>query len=548
MRRLVVTLIVLGACSGRGPQRVGAQPSWRGGTHTNQVAGPVTFAPASEPVMRYNEPPQAAPHTALGHAVTAAVKDAATRAGLHAPVPDARLFRACTELAEVVPDEGLTGYRTLVEFALQRNGIIEPSSYLFVMWGEINSPQLIVERLQPRLAEFLSDRASARLGVGAAKRKADGSGVVVFALQSTGVSTSPIPREVEVGGSVMIDAVVDSRYHDPEVYVTYDDGGTQQLELKAGRPGSFTSQVACATHKGRQQIEITANGAAGPAVLANFPLWCGEKPPASVTVDPEPDDALKATSEGAEHRLLASVNRDRAAAGLPMLLWDDRIAAVARHHSEDMHRTHVVAHISRTTGSAVDRVQAVKIRPALVLENVAMAYSIAQAHQALMNSPGHRINIMWPATTHIGIGVVLGEKISGWREIFITQVFTRVTPTIDRRKAIAMVWQKLVAVRPMFLHKPALAARAQQLADALAAGETVGQAHRRLDQIEEISRSQLITSKITVTADLDVLGGSDLLGDSAADDVGIGIAQGSHPEIGDNAIWIVLQLMNDRSP
>jgi len=57
MRRLVVTLIVLGACSGRGPQRVGAQPSWRGGMHTSQAAGPVTFAPASEPAIRYNEPP-----------------------------------------------------------------------------------------------------------------------------------------------------------------------------------------------------------------------------------------------------------------------------------------------------------------------------------------------------------------------------------------------------------------------------------------------------------------------------------------------------------
>src|SRR5512144_1563844 len=102
MRHLGVTWIVLAACSGGGPQLVGAQPSWRGGTHTNQVSGPVTFAPASEPVVRYNEPPQAAPHTVLNDAVTAAVRDAATRAGLHVPVPDARLFRACTELAEIV--------------------------------------------------------------------------------------------------------------------------------------------------------------------------------------------------------------------------------------------------------------------------------------------------------------------------------------------------------------------------------------------------------------------------------------------------------------
>jgi len=66
MRCLVVTMFVLGACSGTGPQFIGAQPSWRGGTTaTTQASAPVTFAPASEPAMHYNEPLQAAPHTPL---------------------------------------------------------------------------------------------------------------------------------------------------------------------------------------------------------------------------------------------------------------------------------------------------------------------------------------------------------------------------------------------------------------------------------------------------------------------------------------------------
>jgi hypothetical protein len=41
-------------------------------------------------------------------------------------------------------------------------------------------------------------------------------------------------------------------------------------------------------------------------------------------------------------------------------------------------------------------------------------------------------------------------------------------------------------------------------------------------------------------ADLETLDGKALLGDSIVDEVGIGIAQGSHPEIGEGAIWIVL--------
>lgn len=39
-------------------------------------------------------------------------------------------------------------------------------------------------------------------------------------------------------------------------------------------------------------------------------------------------------------------------------------------------------------------------------ENVAFAGSVAQAHEALMNSKSHRDNILLPAYTHVGVGVV----------------------------------------------------------------------------------------------------------------------------------------------
>ena len=68
-------------------------------------------------------------------------------------------------------------------------------------------------------------------------------------------------------------------------------------------------------------------------MLANFPVWCASAPPASVTVDPRHDDVAVTSPVDAEHRLLADVNRDRLAAGLPALLWDDRLAEVARGHS-----------------------------------------------------------------------------------------------------------------------------------------------------------------------------------------------------------------------
>ncbi len=359
MRWLLALLLV--ACTGKGPQQVGTQPSWRtsGGSdsagHTGvtaEVMRPVVFAPASSAATRYNEPVVAPPDTPLGNQVLAAVRDAATSSHLPPPIADARLFRACNELAAVVPEEGVVGY-SLVEFALQRNGIIEPSPHLLVVWGDISQPQLIVDQLKPKLAEIFADGATARVGIGAVQRAPDGTGAVVFALQGSGVATNPIARSAPAYGHFPIDAVVDAKFHDPEVFVTHDDGATERLALRAGRANAFSSTVECGNHAGKQQVEITASDTAGSTVLANFPVWCASEPPGSMTLEPSDDSVVVAPAD-AERRLLALINRDRMVAHLPALAWDERVADVARAHSEEMRRTKIVAHISPTTGSASD--------------------------------------------------------------------------------------------------------------------------------------------------------------------------------------------------
>ncbi len=545
MKRATVVVLAIVACSGSSaPQRVGTQPSWR---HDPTVAtvGPVTFAPASEAVTRYNEPLQAPPHTPLGDAVQVAIKAAADQAHTPMPAADARLSRACAELAQIVPEEGVVGY-SLVEFALQRNGIIEPSPHLLVVWADVDQPDPIVDQLRPRLAEILGDGATARFGVGAVKRSADGSGAVVFALQGSAVSTSPIPRSLAAGGSFTLDAVVDQRFRDPEVFVTRDDGTTERLALDAGHTGGFKSSVGCGKHVGRQQVEITASDAAGSTVLANFPVWCGTEPPLALTVEPTRDDDSVVDTKDAEHRLLALMNRDRQAAGLSALVWDDRVAEVARGHSEEMRRTKIVAHISPTTGSAADRVRAGKIRTSVVLENVARAYGVGEAHAGLMNSPGHRANIMSSTATHVGISVVLGDDVSGRRELFLTQVFIRIPPKIDPAAAAELVRQRLAGVRAVNVNIQ-LSSIAQQLADGLAIGKTRDQlwpgAHKRLETLN--ATYARVGSVITAVGELDTLDGKSLVGDYKPDEIGIGLAQGTHPEIGDGAIWIVI-LMAER--
>lgn len=541
MRGVVALALVTTACSG-GTRRVGGQPRWRDTPPSSKLVTPVVFAPTSAPAARYNEPLEEAPPSPLGDAAVAAVREAAAAANLPLPAADARLFRACQELAEVVPEDGIVAYN-VVEFALQRHGIIEPSPHLLVVWGHIDEPQLIVDQLRTRLAEILADGAHARVGIGAARRNPDGTGAVVFALQGSGVATKPIPRAVPAGGSFTVDAVVESRYRDPELIVTRDDGATEHVPIVAGRSGGFTASVSCGKHVGRQQVEITASDAAGSTVLANFPVWCGTDPPQSITIEPTHEDDVIVDAAEAERRMLALINRDREAAGLRPVEWDDRVAQVSRAHSEDMRKTKIVAHISPTTGSAADRVRAANIKTAVVLENVARAYGVGEAHAGLMNSPGHRANVLTPQATHVGVGVILGEEISGRREMFITQVFIRIPPKVERTAAAELVRSRINQARKVTVNAQ-LASVAQDLADGLAAGKSRESlwpgAKKKLDGIS--ARYMRVGSMVSAVAELDSLVGRELIGDYKPDDIGIGIAQGPHPEIGEGAIWIVVLL------
>lgn len=52
-------------------------------------------------------------------------------------------------------------------------------------------------------------------------------------------------------------------------------------------------------------------------------------------------------------------------------------------------------------------------------ENLAGAPSVDHAHTSLMNSAGHRRNILNPAFTHIGIGIINGGPYG----MMFTQMF-----------------------------------------------------------------------------------------------------------------------------
>jgi uncharacterized protein YkwD len=109
--------------------------------------------------------------------------------------------------------------------------------------------------------------------------------------------------------------------------------------------------------------------------------------------------------EDLEQQMLVLVNRERQKQSLKPLKQDPDMQVVARSHSADMFVRGYFSHITPEGASPFDRMAAAHISFILAGENLALAQTLFIAHTGLMNSPGHRANILNPAFGRIGIGI-----------------------------------------------------------------------------------------------------------------------------------------------
>ncbi|MGI6161223.1 MAG: CAP domain-containing protein [Christensenellales bacterium] len=120
-----------------------------------------------------------------------------------------------------------------------------------------------------------------------------------------------------------------------------------------------------------------------------------------------------------ESQMVDLVNSERAKAGLSALRVNTEVTKVARVKSQDMITHNYFSHTSPSYGSPFDMMKQFGISYRSAGENIAYNSSMTSAHNALMNSPGHRANILNSSFTQIGIGIVS----NGRGTIYITQMF-----------------------------------------------------------------------------------------------------------------------------
>jgi uncharacterized protein YkwD len=135
-----------------------------------------------------------------------------------------------------------------------------------------------------------------------------------------------------------------------------------------------------------------------------------------------PSPALK---EAFEKQLLDLVNASRAKAGYKALLWAPEVVSSARAHSEDMVKNNYFSHTSPSGLTPDKRLSNAGVQFRSTAENLAAGQiSSIFAHEALMNSQGHRSNI-FSSLERLGVGVAFGGTYS---QYFTETYYTPLNP------------------------------------------------------------------------------------------------------------------------
>ena len=292
--------------------------------------------------------------------------------------------------------------------------------------------------------ESRSLKTMTHLGVGAhTERSADGKRrtAVTVILVRRMVTLDSVPDEVPLNDDLRVSGSIARGFAHPRLLFTAPDGLVHETPLlvatahaaegQVGSPSAlmatptrFEATVPLRGRAGEYRVEVLVDGARGPTVAALFSVHAGTTAPRFPVHKVYPTPTEPETESLAQARALALINEARARHHLSPLRAHAELHSAARAHAEDMLERGWFGHISPRGEGPLDRVAKTGVVVARVLENVSIAPNVTRAHADLMDSPGHRANILDPTMTHIGIGVVRGVDAARG-VVYVSQAFAR---------------------------------------------------------------------------------------------------------------------------
>ena len=181
----------------------------------------------------------------------------------------------------------------------------------------------------------------------------------------------------------------------------------------------YDSKIGSVLVSGATVLEKPLNNVFGPIAKQSL-TFLTVKPEDEGSIDLQFTQKELAVDFESEKAMFALVNEERVKFGAKSLIWNEDLAKIGRNHSKDMFKRGYFSHFSPEGKDVGNRLDEAGIDYTAAGENLALAPTVSRAHSGLMNSPGHKRNILDPSFGEIGIGVVDG----GVYGKMFTQVFT----------------------------------------------------------------------------------------------------------------------------
>ena len=141
----------------------------------------------------------------------------------------------------------------------------------------------------------------------------------------------------------------------------------------------------------------------------------------------------------AEQYLFTAANAERVQRGLPALRWDATLYQAALGHAKEMAARGSISHQYAGEPGLAERGNLAGARFSQIAENVAQAPTAVRIHDAWMNSPGHRENLLDPKVDSVGISV-----LSRNGQLYAVQDFGRTVAVLSLAEQESKVGSLLV--------------------------------------------------------------------------------------------------------
>jgi hypothetical protein len=396
------------------------EPATRASEESGEVAAVLSLR--REPLAGYLQPVDAPE-------LDGALADIAGAAGVDAFDP--WLSRAAEEIAFQGAVLGEHPPESVLAFLLRSSGAPEGSVSQLLIEGAAGDESLREKALRSALESVGDGRGPLVVGLGEAVIEGEGERRRVVVLTGRRpFELEPLARQLEPGAVVRVRARTLVPISSVHASALYPD--REIRELRSGLSGDqLWVEVEAGTRPGPLSVSVGADGDEGPFKLMQLELMVDEALPCSMALRFAAEEIFDNLDDAASYAF-ELLNRDRERLGLEDLRWDGELARVAAGHAREMRDEHYFAHLSPTTGLAHDRIAAAGYRASASAENLALNDTLGEAQESLMNSVGHRRNIIDTTMTHVGVGLARDDSAARPRW-YLVQLFARKVVPIDAK-------------------------------------------------------------------------------------------------------------------